>query len=123
MTNHVSGAATLAVMVLGGALALAQTAQTIAPLRTTPAETFTINPGFRDWAPTVLAGTTIIGGNSSNRGGLFAVDTVAGKLKWTFRTTRIAPRHPFGGTAPALAGGMVIVPMGQTLMAVAIATG
>src|SRR4029077_20410847 len=123
MTNHVSGAATLAVMVLGGALALAQTAQTIAPLRTTPAETFTINPGFRDWAPTVLAGTTIIGGNSSNRGGLFAVDTVAGKLKWSFRPTGTASGNPFVGTAPAVSGGLVIAPMGNTLVAVTIATG
>jgi len=52
-----------------GALTLVQTAPANAPLRTAPTEKFTVNPGGRDWAPAVLAGTTIIGGNSSNRGG------------------------------------------------------
>ena len=61
------GATTLGVMALGGVLALAQTATSIAPLRTAPVEKFTVNPGFRDWGPTVLAGTTLIGGNSTNR--------------------------------------------------------
>jgi hypothetical protein len=75
-------ASTLAVIALGSALTLAQTATSIAPLRTTPVERFTVNPGHRDWGPTVLAVTTIIGGNWSNRGGLFAVDTATGKLKW-----------------------------------------
>lgn len=119
----ISQASTLAAIALGGALALAQTAPAIAPLRTAPVERFTVNPGFRDWAPTVLAGTTIIGGNSSNRGGLFAVDTVAGKLKWAFRPTGTASGNPFVATAPAVAGGVVIAPMGNTLVAVTIATG
>ena len=110
-------------MALGGVLALAQTATSIAPLRTAPVEKFTVNPGHRDWAPTVLAGTTIIGGNSSNRGGLFAVDTIAGKLKWTFRPTGTASGNPFVATAPAVSGGLAIVPMGNTLVAVTIATG
>ena len=113
---------TFAVLALG-ALALAQTAPTIAPLRTAPIEKFTVNPGFRDWARTVLAGTTIIGGNSSNRGGLFAVDTVTGKLKWAFRPTGTASGNPFVATAPAVSGGLAIVPMGNTLVAVTIATG
>ena len=117
------GGAALAVMALGGALTLAQTAPTIAPLRTAPVEKFTVNPGFRDWAPAVLAGTTIIGGNSSNRGGLFAVDTVAGKLKWAFRPTGTASGNPFVATAPAVSGGIAIAPMGNTLVAVTIATG
>ena len=117
------GTTTLAVMALGGALALAQTPPPIAPLRTAPVEKFTVNPGFRDWAPTVLAGTTIIGGNSSNRGGLFAVDTIAGKLKWAFRPTGTASGNPFVATAPAVSGGLVIAPMGNTLVAVTIATG
>lgn len=106
-----------------GALTLAQTATNIAPLRTAPTEKFTVNPGFRDWAQTVLAGTTIIGGNSSNRGGLFGVDTVTGKLKWTFRPTGTASGNPFVATAPAVSGGIAIVPMGNTLVAVTIATG
>ena len=108
---------------LGGALLLAQTAPGIAPLRNTPVEKFTVNPGFRDWARAVLAGTTIIGGNSSNRGGLFAVDAVAGKLKWTFRPAGTASGNPFVATAPAVSGGLAIVPMGNTLVAVTIATG
>jgi outer membrane protein assembly factor BamB len=113
----------LAVTALCGALAAAQTTSAIAPLRTPPVEKFTINPGFRDWAPTVLAGTTIIGGNSSNRGGLFAVDAIAGKLKWTFRPTGTASGNPFVATAPAVSGGLAIAPMGNTLVAVTIATG
>ena len=114
---------TLAVAALCGALTVAQTTSAIAPLRTTPSEKFTINPGFRDWSPTVLAGTTIIGGNSSNRGGLFAVDVVAGKLKWTFRPTGTASGNPFVATAPALSGNLAIAPMGNTLVGVTIATG
>src|SRR6476659_1905254 len=111
------------VIALGGALTLAQTAPGNAPLRTAPTEKFTVNPGGRDWAPTVLAGTTIIGGNSSNRGGLFAVDTVTGKLKWSFRPAGTASGNPFVATAPAVSGGLAIVPMGNTLVAVTIATG
>jgi outer membrane protein assembly factor BamB len=110
-------------MACGGVLTLAQTATSVAPLRTAPVEKFTVNPGHRDWAPTVLAGTTIIGGNSSNRGGLFAVDTIAGKLKWAFRPTVTASDNPFVATAPAVSGGLAIVPMGNTLVAVTIATG
>ena len=117
------GGTALTGMVLGGALTLAQVAPTIAPLRTPPVEKFTVNPGFRDWAPAVLAGTTIIAGNTSNRGGLFAVDTVAGKLKWAFRPTGTASGNPFVATAPAVSGGIAIAPMGNTLVAVTIATG
>jgi len=110
-------------MSLGGVLALAQTATSIAPLRTAPVEKFTINPGFRDWGPTVIAGTTIIGGNSTNRGGLFAVDTVTGKLKWAFRPTGTASGNPGVSRPPAVWNGLAIVPMGNTLVAVTIATG
>jgi len=117
------GIATLGVVALGGVLALAQTATSIAPLRTAPVEKFTVNPGHRDWARTVLAGTTIIGGNSSNRGGLFAVDTITGKLKWAFRPTGTASGNPFVATAPAVSNGLAIVPMGNTLVAATIATG
>jgi outer membrane protein assembly factor BamB len=124
MTNdETRGATTLAVMALCGALALAQTPPGITALRTAPTEKLTVNPGFRDWAPAVLAGTTIIAGNSSNRGGLFAVDAVAGTLKWTFRPTGTASGNPFVATAPAVSGGIAIVPMGNTLVAVTIATG
>jgi outer membrane protein assembly factor BamB len=111
------------VIALGGAVTLAQTLPGITALRTAPVEKFTVNAGFRDWAPTVLVGTTIIGGNSSNRGGLFAVDAITGKLKWTFRPTSTASGSPFVATAPAVSGGLVIVPMGNTLVAATIATG
>ena len=113
----------LAAIALGGAVALAQTVPGITALRTAPVEKFTVNAGFRDWAPTVLVGTTLVGGNSSNRGGLFAVDTTTGKLKWTFRPTGTASGSPFVAAAPAASGGLVIVPMGNTLVAVTIATG
>jgi len=121
--SELSAATTLGVIALGGALAFAQTATGIAPLRTTPVEKFTVNPGHRDWGPTVLAGTTIVGGNSSNRGGLFGVDTVTGKLKWALRPVRTASGNPFVATAPAVSGGLVIAPMGNTLVAATIATG
>ena len=84
---------------------------------------FTVNPGFRDWGPTTIAGTTIIGGNSSGRGGLFAVDTVTGKLKWSLRPTGLFHGSPFVATRPAVIGGTVVVPMGNTLVAVSLATG
>src|SRR5262245_34357295 len=86
-----------------------------------PKERFTVNPGFRDWGPTTIAGTTIIGGNSSNRGGLFAVDTVTGKLKWSARPVGLP--GTFVATKPAVSGNVVIVPMGQTVVAFALATG
>jgi len=105
------------------AMTFAQSAASVVPLRTTPTERFTINPGFRDWAPTVLVGTTIIGGNSSNRGGLFAIDTIAGKLRWAVRPTGTASGNPFVATRPAVAAGVVIAPMGNTLVAVTLATG
>lgn len=87
----------------------------------TPKERFTVNLGFRDWGPTTIAGTTIIGGNSSNRGGLFAVDTVTGKMKWSARPVGLP--GTFVATKPAVAGDVVIVPMGNTLVAFKLATG
>ena len=93
------------------------------PVLEQPRATFTVNPGFRDWGPTVVAGTTIIGGNSSGRGGLFAVDTVTGKLKWTSRLTGLAHGTPFVSTRPAVSGNVVVVPMGNTLTALSLANG
>src|SRR5262245_40785908 len=126
MARHVTAfrpATTVATIALGSVIALAQNATSLAPLRTPPVEKFTINPGHRDWGPTVLAGTTIIGGNSSNKGGLFAVDTLTGKLKWAFRPTGTASGNPYVATVPAVSGGLAIVPMGTTVVAVTIATG
>lgn len=116
-------ATTLGVIALGTVLPRAQTPAGIAPLRSAPVEAFTVNPGHRDWGPTVIAGTTIIGGNSTNRGGLFGVDTVSGKLKWTFRPTGMASGNPGVSTTPAVWNGLAIAPMGNTLVAVTIATG
>jgi outer membrane protein assembly factor BamB len=77
-----------------------------ARLRTAPAEKFTVNPGFRDWGPATVAGTTILSGNSSNRGGLFAVDMLTGKVKWSVRPTErltevrsSRPRRPSPATS------------------------
>lgn len=109
-------------MLLGGAAISAQSSPVVA-LRTPPAEQFTVNPGFRDWAPAVVTGTTIIAGNSSNRGGLFAVDALSGKLKWSFRPTGTARGNPFVATRPVVSGGLAIAPVGETLVAIAIATG
>ena len=105
-------------------LALAQPGPAASgPLRTAPTEKFTVNPGFRDWARATLAGTTILSGNSSNRGGLFAVDTVTGKLKWSARPTGTAHGNPFVSTAPAVSGDVVVTPMGNTVVALSLATG
>ena len=105
-------------------LVLAQSDSTpVQPLRTAPTEKFTVNPGFRDWAPTTIAGTTILGGNSSNKGGLFAVDMLTGKVKWSSRPTGTVHGNPFVATAPAVSGDVVITPMGHTLVAVSLATG
>lgn len=105
-------------------LALAQSVPSVnGPLRTAPTEKFTVNPGFRDWAPTIIAGTTILGGNSSNRGGLFAVDTLTGRVKWTSRPTGLPRGNPFVSTKPAVSGDIVIAPMGHTLVALSLATG
>jgi outer membrane protein assembly factor BamB len=91
-------------------------------LRTAPTEKLTVNPGFRDWGPTTIAGTTILAGNSTNKGGLFAVDTLTGKLKWTSRPAAL--RYGLGvSTPPAVSGSIVIAPMGNTLVAVSLATG
>ena len=106
------------------ALTLAQPdPSSIQPLRTAPTEKFTVNPGFRDWAPTTIAGTTILGGNSSNKGGLFAVDMLTGKVKWSSRPTGTFHGNPGVATAPAVSGDIVIVPMGHTLMALSLSTG
>jgi outer membrane protein assembly factor BamB len=113
----------LLVAALAVALTLAQAPAGIAPLRDAPVEKFTVNPGHRDWSPTVLAGSLIIGGNSTNRGGLFAIDAGTGTLKWSFRPAGTVSGNPFVATAPVVAGGLAIAPMGNTLVAVAMATG
>ena len=92
-------------------------------LRTTPNEKFTVNPGFRDWGPTAVAGSTIVGGNVNNRGGLFAVDATTGILKWSARPTGTARGNPFVSTRPVVSGDIVIATMGETVVALSLATG
>jgi outer membrane protein assembly factor BamB len=102
-------------------LAVAQVGPSpVGPLRTAPTERFTVNPGFRDWTSTTIAGTTILGGNSSNRGGLFAVDMLTGKVKWT---TRVNGRGDPVSSAPAVSGDIVITIMNNTLVGLSLATG
>src|SRR5262245_6861559 len=113
--------------VLFATLALGQSdPATLSPLRTQPAEKLTVNAGFRDWSPTTIAGTSIVGGNQTNRGGVFAIDTLTGKVRWTFRPT-------FNGgtaavsTAPAVSGDIVITPFAMAypgaVVGVSLATG
>jgi len=109
------------------AVAMAQAESTsMSPLRTPPVEKLTVNPGFRDWSPRTIAGTTILAGNQTNRGGVFAIDAGTGKVRWTLRPT-------FNGgtaglsTAPAVAGDVVIVPFASAypgaVVGVSLATG
>jgi outer membrane protein assembly factor BamB len=104
------------------ALAQAGPVSPIGPLRTAPVEKLTVNPGFRDWGPTTIAGTTILAGNSTNKGGLFAVDTLTGKLKWTSRPAALR-YGPSVSTAPVLSGSVVMAVMGNTLVGMSLATG
>ena len=55
-------AGTFAIVVLYAGMAAAQ-GPSLRPIVSDPKEALTVNPGFRDWAPAVIAGTTIIGGN------------------------------------------------------------
>ena len=116
------GSGSVAASALCTVLALAQSgASPVGPLRTAPRETLTVNPGFRDWGPATITGTTILAGNSSNRGGLFAVDTLTGKVKWTSRPSGYG--NPWVATAPAVSGDIVITIMHNTLVALSLATG
>ena len=119
----VTSIATIVVVLFFAFSLVSQPGSSESPLRTAPTEKFTVNPGHRDWMPTAIARSTIVGGNSSNRGGLFAVDTVSGKLKWTARPTGTARGTAHVMTGPAFSGDIVIVPMGETLMALNLATG
>lgn len=104
--------------------ALAISAQTA--LVTAPVEKLTVNLGFRDWSAAVVAGNTVLAGNQTGTGGLFAVDAATGKQRWS-----LIPALNGGtasvSTAAAVAGNVVIVPFaaaypGATI-AVALGTG
>ncbi len=98
----------------------------IQPIRNRPVETLTVNPGFRDWSPAAVAGTTILAGNQTGRGGLFAIDMLSGKVKWAYR-----PAFSRGtasvSTPPAVAGQLVITPFAAAypgaVVAVSLTTG
>ncbi len=98
----------------------------IQPLRTMPVEKLTVNPGFRDWGPATVAGTTILAGNQTNRGGLFAVDMLSGKVKWMHRPV-FSSGTASVSTAPAVSGDIVITPYAAAnpgaVVAVSLATG
>lgn len=99
---------------------------TIQPIRTMPKEVFTVKAGFRDWSPATLAGSTLLAGNQTGRGGMFAIDTTTGKLKWSFR-----PSFDSGTAAvsvqPAVDGHLVITPFATAypgaVIALSLATG
>jgi outer membrane protein assembly factor BamB len=96
------------------------------PLRTAPTEKFTVNAGFRDWGPATVVGTTILAGNQTGRGGLFAVDAATGKVRWAFRPV-FSSGTASVSTPPAIAGGLVITPFAMAypgaVVAVSLATG
>ena len=98
----------------------------IEPIRNQPKETLTVNPGFRDWGPTTVAGTTILAGNQTGNGGLFAIDMLTGKLKWTYRPVFSTVTAGLS-TPPAVTGGLAIVPFAAAypgaVVAVSLATG
>lgn len=100
--------------------------QPIQPLRTALVEKLTVNPGVRDWGPPTVAGTTILAGNQTNRGGLFAVDMLSGKVKWTHRPV-FSTGTASVSTPPAVSGDIVITPYAAAypgaVVAVSLATG
>ena len=96
------------------------------PLRKAPTEKFAVNLGFRDWGPLTVAGTTILGGNQTGAGGLFAVDMLSGKVRWKFRPV-FSSGTASVSTPPAVAGDIVITPYAAAypgaVIAVSLATG
>jgi outer membrane protein assembly factor BamB len=98
----------------------------IRPLRTAPVEKLTVNPGFRDWGPATVAGTTILAGNRTGRGGLFAVDMFSGKVKWTHLPV-FSNGTASVATPPAVSGDIVITPYAAAypgaVVGVSLATG
>lgn len=118
------GIAVLGATLFAGA-GLAQTdTSSVRPLRTAPTEKFTVNAGGRDWGPATISGQTILAGGPSGSGGLFAVDMLSGKLKWTYRPAKI---NGSVSTPPAVSGNIVIAPFGAAnpgaVVAVSLANG
>lgn len=115
-------------MIIGRALwsdrGFAQDAPTIRPIRTAPTQEFLVNAGVRDWGPATVAGTTVLAGGPTGRGGLFAIDGRTGKLKWTYRPVGI---NGSVSTPPAGYRDIAIAPFGAAnpgaVVAVSMATG
>jgi outer membrane protein assembly factor BamB len=99
---------------------------TALPLRSTPAEKLTVNLGFRDWGPATVAGSTVIAGNQTGRGGLFAIDATTGKARWTYRPV-FSSGTASVSTVPAVVGSLVITPFAAAhpgaVIAVSLTTG
>jgi outer membrane protein assembly factor BamB len=108
-----------AATVVSAALAFAQPV-TISPVRGAPTEKLTVNPGFRDWGPTTVVGTTVLAGNKTNRGGVFAIDATSGKVKWTVRPTLNGGTAAVS-TAPAVSDDIVITPFSMAYPGAVIA--
>lgn len=101
-------------------------ATTIRPLRSAPSEKLSVDLGFRDWGPATIVGSTVIAGNPTGRGGLFAVDAITGKARWIYRA--VLPRGTASvSTPPAVAGSLVIAPFWAphpgAVIAVSLSTG
>lgn len=118
------GIAILGATLFAGAGFAQPDSSTVRPLRTAPTEKFAVNAGVRDWGTATVAGQTILAGDPSGSGGLFAVDMLSGKLKWTYRPTKV---NGSVSTPPAVAGNIVIAPFGAAnpgaVAGVSLATG
>lgn len=74
-------------LVLAALLASASTLTAQTPVTATPLPAMEVKLRFRDWGPLTLAGTLMLTGNATGRGGIVAVDTVTGRQKWEYLPT------------------------------------
>lgn len=84
-----------------------------------PAVLWQTKLGFRDWGGLALANGVIVGGNSTNKGGLYAVNASDGELRWKLTTSNST------GESPASDGKLVVVSWtrGTALAAYSLADG
>jgi len=96
----------------------------IQPLRSAPTEKFAVNARVRDWGPATVAGKVILAGSPSGEAGLFAIDRLTGKLKWSYRP---GDKNASVSTPPAVYRDIVIAPFGAAnpgvVVGVSITTG
>jgi outer membrane protein assembly factor BamB len=119
------GVAAVLVALLFAEVCFAQSApSSIRPLRTAPTEKFAVNARVRDWGPATVAGKTILAGSPSGEAGLFAIDMLSGKLKWSYRPGN---KNASVSTPPAVYRDIVIAPFGAAnpgvVVGVSITTG